>query len=139
MMLDPTLAQQLAEGVVHGRVAQAASAQVHQQRCVRRVRDAPLSALHVLTQGVVGGRAQRHPAGFAKLALGNVQALLVFMEVFQVQGERLADAEARAGQQSQQGPVSLRAERSGGRQLPGGGHQPLDLGDGVEVMRAGVF
>jgi hypothetical protein len=76
----PTSAQELLEGVVDGRVVQAAGTLVQEQRGVRRAGTDPVSCLQVLLQGVAGGAAQGYPAGFAELSLGKVEALLVAVE-----------------------------------------------------------
>ena len=100
--------QQASEGWIDGRLMQRAAALVEEERRVQRAGLPAQASVHLLPHRPARRLAQRHPAGLAELARGDVEPLLGAVEVLQRQRARLADPDPRAVQQPQQGAVSLR-------------------------------
>ena len=69
-----------------------------------------VAALRIATKGTGRGGVQWHPAGLAELSFGNVEALLIAVEMLQVQVERLPDPDSRGVEESKKCPIRFRAK-----------------------------
>ena len=69
----------------------------------------------------------------------DIEVLLLAVEVLQVQCERFANADSRAIEKPQKGPVGVGPKRVRRRQFCGGRQQPLHLADAIDVRPAGVL
>src|SRR6516162_8625555 len=93
----------------------------------------PVPVFLVLPESVQGRGMNRDQAGPAKLALANQQHLRLPIDVLTVQGQGLADAQARGREQAEQRGVRPVSEALAGGKPPGRLKQLPDLLIGVEV------
>ncbi|MBA7664939.1 hypothetical protein ES703_73004 [subsurface metagenome] len=110
------------EGLIDGRVVQAAGSLVDKERRVGRAWPHPQPFMHVLLQSLAGGITQEHPAGLSELAFSYEEPLLGAVEVFQSQGRRLTDADPRTVEEAQKSAVGVRPKGVFRWQLGGGRH-----------------
>ena len=95
-VMDTALSQQVPEGLIDGAVVQAAGSLVEEERGVERAWPHLQPFAHVLLKCLAGGSAYGHPACFSELAFFYIEHLLFAVEVLQVQGQGLADADSCA-------------------------------------------
>jgi len=90
-VMDCALPQQVPEGLINGRVVEAAGSLVEEERGVGRAWLHLQPFAQVLLKRSAGGSAQGRQAGLSELAFGYVEALFGAVEVLQVQGQGLTD------------------------------------------------
>ena len=120
------------EGAPDAVVAQPGPDGGEQQRRAGWCREQPVADLQVGVQRRHGGGMQRQQPGLAEFAVTHLeQPVVVGVEVVAVQADRLADAHPGDGQQSDQGLVGRRSQRTG---QPGGGSDERgDVGWCIQV------
>lgn len=95
-VMDIALPQQMPEGLIDSAVVQSAGSLVEKQRGVGRAVEHLQPFAHVLLKGLAGGVTQGHPTSLSELAFCDIEHLLLAVEVLQVQGRRLTNADPRA-------------------------------------------
>lgn len=107
-VMDMALSQQMPESLIHRTVVQTAGSLVDKEGRVGRSWRYLRSFMHVLLQSLAGGITQGHPAGLSELSFGYIEPFCSDVEIFQVQGRRLADTDPRAIEKAQKGVVGVR-------------------------------
>ena len=95
-VMDTALSQQMPEGLIDSAVVQTAGSLVDKEGRIWRSWCYLQAFTHVLLQSLADGVTQGHPAGLSELTFCDIEHLLLAMEVLQVQGRGLTDADSRA-------------------------------------------
>ena len=94
-VMDIALPQQLPEGLIDRAMVQTAGSLVDKKGRVGRSWCHLQAYIHVLLQSLAGGVTQGHPACLSELAFCDIEKLFFAVEVLQVQGRGLTDADSR--------------------------------------------
>ncbi len=130
---DAALCKQALERLMDRGVTEPPTTLVKQQWRVRRARFSLQPSVEVLVQCLGGRAAQRDPASLAELAFGDIEPLLIHVEVFHVQREGFPDPYAGAIEKTQQRVERVRSQGSRGRQIRGGCQQCPDFVQAVDI------
>jgi hypothetical protein len=100
---DTAVRQQAVEVLVDVAVMEPVAAEIHEQGGLQPLWREREAVLQIALKRLADRGRQRQPAGLVELARGDKEPLFAGVEIAQVQGQRLANTQARAVKQSQHG------------------------------------